>query len=180
MYPQLFAAASRLAPLMSRLGARVGTFGAPGLLSRYLQIQTPQVNEADVGPVQPTGPAPPISGDNLNTPPSNVGANARVAQGFDVFNPWMPPQAPQSPTQPVVTQAPAVTAGAPGVPLPQTRPASAPQAPDPMSWFMRNARMMRDPATGEFIDPQGAADAQVRGPDLISKMMKYLHNKDVG
>ncbi|WP_368508090.1 hypothetical protein [Bradyrhizobium lupini] len=41
---------------------------------------------------------------------------------------------------------------------------------------MRNAMMMRDPGTGQLIDPQGAS--QVRGPDLINKMMSYLHNKD--
>lgn len=70
------------------------------------------------------------------------------------------------------------------VPMPRARPAQAPQAapeaapqesqPD-TSFFMRNALMMRDPASGELIDPQGAAS--VRGPDLISKMMTYLHNK---
>jgi hypothetical protein len=61
--------------------------------------------------------------------------------------------------------------------MPQARPAEAPQAqsqPD-TSFFMRNAMMMRDPASGELIDPSGAAS--VRGPDLISKMMTYLHNK---
>lgn len=73
------------------------------------------------------------------------------------------------------------------VPMPMARPPQAPQAapaapaaapqeaqPD-TSFFMRNAMMMRDPGTGELIDPSGAAS--VRGPDLISKMMKYLHNK---
>jgi hypothetical protein len=46
-----------------------------------------------------------------------------------------------------------------------------------MSWFMQNAKMMRDPMTGEFIDPTGAAQAQVSGPQLIQKMMGYLHKK---
>jgi hypothetical protein len=45
-----------------------------------------------------------------------------------------------------------------------------------MGFFARNAAMMRDPTTGEFIDPAAAAQA-VRGPDLINKMMTYLHNK---
>jgi hypothetical protein len=49
-----------------------------------------------------------------------------------------------------------------------------------MSFFQRNAAMMRDPGTGAFIDPNSAAQAQVRGPDLIAKMMSYLHNKDIG
>jgi hypothetical protein len=63
--------------------------------------------------------------------------------------------------------------------MPQARPAEAPQA-DPMSFFQRNSAMMTDPGTGQFIDPMAAAQAQaVRGPDLINKMMAYLHNKDI-
>jgi hypothetical protein len=61
------------------------------------------------------------------------------------------------------------------VPMPQARPAEAPQAEPDTSFFMRNALSMRDPSTGEMIDPSGAAS--VKGPDLISKMMTYLHNK---
>lgn len=106
--------------------------------------------------------------------------------------PWMPP-APQAPT-PAPQAAPA--------PMLQARPAApqvnpdgsiagavgptsvggaplvgqaAPQAQPDTSFFMRNAMMMRDPATGELIDPSGAAG--VRGPDLISKMLAYLHSK---
>lgn len=63
----------------------------------------------------------------------------------------------------------------PQVPLPQARPAEAPQPEPDTSFFMRNAMMMRDPTSGDFIDPTGAAS--VRGPDLINKMMGYLHNK---
>jgi hypothetical protein len=59
--------------------------------------------------------------------------------------------------------------------MPQARPAEAPQAEPDTSFFMRNALSMRDPSTGEMIDPSGAAS--VKGPDLISKMMTYLHNK---
>jgi hypothetical protein len=47
-----------------------------------------------------------------------------------------------------------------------------------MSFFQRNAAMMRDPSSGELIDPQGAS--QVRGPDLITKMASYLHNRNMG
>jgi len=61
------------------------------------------------------------------------------------------------------------------VPVPQARPAEAPQPEPDTGFFMRNALMMQDPNGGGFIDPQGAAS--VRGPDLISKMMGYLHNK---
>jgi hypothetical protein len=63
----------------------------------------------------------------------------------------------------------------PQVPMPQARPAEAPQAEPDTSFFMRNVLSMRDPSTGEMIDPSGAAS--VKGPDLISKMMTYLHNK---
>jgi hypothetical protein len=59
--------------------------------------------------------------------------------------------------------------------MPQARPAEAPQPEPDTSFFMRNALSMRDPSTGEMIDPMGAQS--VRGPDLISKMMTYLHNK---
>jgi hypothetical protein len=66
-------------------------------------------------------------------------------------------------------------------PMPQARPAGAPQAPPDMSFFQRNTAMMRDPVTGAFIDPTAAAQAQqVTGPNLIDKMMTYLHNKDLG
>jgi hypothetical protein len=63
-------------------------------------------------------------------------------------------------------------------PMPMARPAEAtqaPQAPPDTSFFMRNALMMQDPNGGGFIDPTGAAS--VSGPDLIQKMMGYLHNK---
>jgi len=35
--------------------------------------------------------------------------------------------------------------------------------------------MMQDPMGGGLIDPTGAAS--VSGPDLINKMMGYLHRK---
>lgn len=109
--------------------------------------------------------------------------------------PTPPPQAPwwadgrsfgAAPAAPPPAPAPAAAAPAmrppqaPQVPLPQPRPAEAPSAPPDMSFFQRNAAMMRDPGTGAFIDPTAAAQAQVRGPDLINKMMAYLHNKDIG
>lgn len=93
------------------------------------------------------------------------GQSPAPSQGF--------PQA--RPQQTPVAQTPAPQS-APVVPVPQARPASAPQAQPDTSFFMRNAMMMRDPSSGQLIDPQGAS--QVRGPDLINKMMSYLHNKD--
>jgi hypothetical protein len=35
--------------------------------------------------------------------------------------------------------------------------------------------MQHDPITGQLLDPSGASS--VTGPDLISKMMTYLHGK---
>lgn len=88
------------------------------------------------------------------------------SQGF----PAMPQQTPTAPAP-----APAAPPQASPVPLPQARPAAAPQSQPDTSFFMRNALMQHDPGTGQLIDPQGAS--QVRGPDLINKMMAYLHNK---
>lgn len=59
--------------------------------------------------------------------------------------------------------------------MPTARPTEAPQETPDTSFFMRNALMMQDPNGGGFIDPTGAAS--VSGPDLIKKMMGYLHNK---
>ena len=161
--------------MLQRFGTRLGTFGTPSLFQRALNINTPGVDESQVTPVHPGGPQVPISTDNTFTPPSNPlspNANARVAQGFDVFQPWMPQSSVHAAAQTAAAPAPA-----PSAPMPQARPSAAPQAPEPMSWFMQNAKMMRDPMTGEFIDPTGAAQAQVSGPQLIQKMMGYLHKK---
>jgi hypothetical protein len=53
--------------------------------------------------------------------------------------------------------------------------------PGSIGFFQHNAAMMRDPATGSFIDPSAAAtQSQIRGPDLINKMMGYLSGKPFG
>lgn len=67
----------------------------------------------------------------------------------------------------------------------QGQPSAAPQGQpgSPMGFFQHNAMSMRDPSTGGFIDPTGSAQAQqsqVRGPDLINKMMAYLHQQPTG
>lgn len=53
-----------------------------------------------------------------------------------------------------------------------------------MGFFARNTAMMQDPMTGAFIDPTAASQAQgsddVRGQNVIQKMLAYLHNKDLG
>jgi len=121
----------------------------------------------------PPAPAPSVA------PPisqSNYAAPAPYPSGTDPMSAGGPP--PVTPAPQVATPPqPAST------PMPQARPADAPApipTPDPMSFFQRNTAMMRDPVTGQFIDPRAASDAQVRGPDLINKMMSYLHNKDIG
>jgi hypothetical protein len=100
--------------------------------------------------------------------------NAQVA---DRFGGMQAPSPMPDPAQQIaarfpqtMAQAPAAQAPAPAVPtavpMPMARPASAPQAQAqaPMSFFQRNAAMMRDPATGELIDPSGAARAQASMP----------------
>jgi hypothetical protein len=47
-----------------------------------------------------------------------------------------------------------------------------------MGFFARNSAMMRDPSTGQFLDPTAGAQAQASGPDVINKLMSYFHNKD--
>ncbi|MHC2284428.1 hypothetical protein ACVIJW_000298 [Bradyrhizobium barranii subsp. barranii] len=111
--------------------------------------------------------------------------------------PWMipPPQTPApAPTAPQAATVPMSQARPAGA-APQVNPdgsiagalgptsvggaplvgQAAPQAQPDTSFFMRNALMQRDPVTGALIDPSGAAS--VSGPDLIQKMMAYLHNK---
>jgi hypothetical protein len=110
-----------------------------------------------------TSVSPPILGPQTVSPPPTP-----FPQGTDPMTAGGPP--------PAMRPSPAPQAAAP-VPMPMARPAEAPQAPSPMGFFARNAAMMTDPMTGQFIDPNAASDAQVRGPDLINKMMAYLHKK---
>jgi hypothetical protein len=111
-------------------------------------------------PPSPSAPAPNTDNWGVMGMPSAVPAS----QGF--------PNQPQP--APAQAQAPMQ------VPMPQARPMGAPQqasAQPDTSFFMRNALMQQDPNGGGYIDPQGAGS--VRGPDLIAKMMSYLHNKDM-
>lgn len=84
---------------------------------------------------------------------------------------------------------------APNVPLPMARPPQAPQAPQQAApqpapqaaggpsgggwggFFANNTAMMRDPVSGDFIDPKAAAMAQANttGPELVQKFMNMLH-----
>lgn len=137
-------------------------------------IQPPKAPQASPaaapdGPqAPPTQPMPAMGGTGIFPPaPPQPMDWLKGAQWQNPSPPAAPPQAPPAPA----------TADA-GVPMPQARPADAPQAQPDTSFFMRNALMMRDPSTNQLIDPMGAS--QVRGPDLINKMMAYLHNKDMG
>jgi hypothetical protein len=154
-----------------RLAAAQGSLGSPAA-----PIIHPMTNSAPA----PAGPAPspPISGISpgfQNSPPA---APAQSAPQM----PWwasgdlskMPGAAPQAPS-PAPAPAPVSAPQTAPVPMPQARPADAPQAPPDTGFFMRNAMMQRDPMTGQLLDP--SASSSVSGPDLISKMMTYLHGK---
>lgn len=57
---------------------------------------------------------------------------------------------------------------------------AAPQGPPTpdMGFFARNTAMMKDPTSGDFLDPMNAQRAQASGPDVINKLLSYFHNKD--
>lgn len=90
----------------------------------------------------------------------------RVAQGFDTpgmaqpspdpnpYSVWPPPDAANPHRSP-----PAVHELPRQAPAPQG-PSGVAAEPEGMSWWQRNAAMMRDPNNGSFIDPQAAARAQ--------------------
>ena len=130
----------------------------------------PAAPQAPAAPQDPSVPA--LGGLGLFPAPGATPMDwAKMAQWKNPDQPAAPAPAPQ----PAAAPSPAPQAS---VPLPQPRPDAAPQAEPDMGFFQRNAMMMRDPITGAFIDPTGAATAQsVRGPDLIAKMMGYLSNK---
>lgn len=124
-------------------------------------------------------------GSNMFAPPTFPQTTAPVPAGLPAA-PQAPAPAPQEPTASPMDNAqwPFGPNGAPGaaqaqapVPMPQPRPAEAPTAPPDMSFFQRNAAMMRDPMTGDFLDPQAGKQADATGPDLIQKFMNYFHNK---
>jgi hypothetical protein len=126
-------------------------------------------------PKAPTSP-PPSAPDfeSMQWPQGPVGAPVSQptqpmppVQGLDLPGAPHVPMPMARPQMPVAPQAQAA------VPMPAPRPASAPSGG--MGFFQRNAAMMRDPSSGDFIDPGAAAQANVSGPDLIQKFMNYLH-----
>lgn len=185
MYPQLINQASRLAPMLSRILQRGGTFATP--LWKAGQVEAPGVTAQPVSPVEkPTGPSVPISLSNYEPPRTYPQGEDPMSAGGSASNgPGLPSYSANGPSPLDNAQWPFGPIGAPtrsaspAVPTPSPRPAEAPQSEPDMSFWQRNAAMMRDPSSGDFIDPTTAAKA-VRGPDLINKMMSYLHNKDIG
>jgi hypothetical protein len=98
-----------------------------------------------------------------------------AAQVANRFGEMQPPSAMPSPAEQVASRFPQTMAQAPAgpqaqptggapVPMPMARPAQAPQPQPQMGFFQHNAAMMRDPVTGQLIDPQGAARAQASVP----------------
>ena len=176
MYPQLFNQASRLAPMLQRLLSRGGSFATP--FWKASQIDVPDIDTKLVSPMGPAAPQVYKDQNGNAVPPPAYGPGEAPPQP-------QPPQPTTLPTQPMPpVQGLDLPGGIPGVPMPRPRPpaaaqamapAAAPQEQPDTSFFMRNALMQQDPVAGGFIDPMGAAS--VRGPDLISKMMQYLHNK---
>jgi hypothetical protein len=189
MYPQLMNQAARMAPMLQRLFQR-GVGGFTSLLGRASQIDVPNVDATPITPRPPISGLPegpisdphkpnyPVPGDKPAAPnvPALGGLGLFPAEPSTPMN-WLE-MAKYRPTPAPTAPAPAVAAPAPQaspVPMPMARPAEAPAPQPDTGFFMRNALMMQDPNGGGFIDPAGAAS--VRGPDLIAKMMGYLHNK---
>lgn len=160
-------------------GAMNAGLNNPMLKAAMAKATAPQLGAAPAPAAPSPAPQPPMS------------PNARVAQGFDMFNPsasnGVPTMASQNLPTPMdndPTPKPpqnAMAQAAPAVPMPQPRPDDAPQASPQMGFFQRNSAMMRDPSSGQFIDPANADIAQSQqpsGPDVIAKLMSYFHNKD--
>jgi hypothetical protein len=207
MYPQLFNQAARIAPKLQRILSRGGSFASPFWKASQIDVpdvdakRLPQpsvpisTDNSGQPPANPSQPVPALGGLGLfpaaNVTPMNwlQGAQQKLTPPLPTAQdpspldtaqwPYGPKGAPLGPNDPSpldTAQWPYGPIGAPrGVPTPQARPAEAPQPEPDTSFFMRNALMQRDPNGGDFIDPMGAQ--RVRGPDLIDKMMNYLHAK---
>jgi len=183
MNPFINQAAQRMAPLLQRmLQAQPGRILGLGNRTSFGQDGLPEV---DVGPVVPRSDSPPqvpISGPNgwqnaNGTPYNPLTPQQRINEAFGVVgaNPLQPLSQPRyNPAVSALPEQPTQSA----VPMPAPRPTEAPAAED-MPWWQRNANMQTDEA-GNFLDPSLAAAAQqanVTGPALIQKFMKYFHNK---
>lgn len=171
---------------------------SPGDLSALVKAyaQARAQKQARQAP-QPVAPSPPISGPQTPTPPAPPAppaappapptADPASMLGPHMFNPVQPPNNPAVPSWAQLGPLPSPAGGnasspSAAVPLPAPRPQPAPAVqaavPQPgMSFWQRNTAMMRDPATGAFLDPQAAAQADASGPDLIQKFMNHFNQK---
>lgn len=175
--------------MLQRVLARGGAFASP--FWKTSQIDVPDVDPSKLSapgiPAAPTNmPSVPISGPQDLTPMKPSSPSVPALGGLGLFPGAAPTpmdwlqmaqyKAPTTPAAPApVAPAAAPTAPAASVPLPMARPAGAPAPQEDTGFFMRNALMQQDPNGGGFIDPIGASS--VKGPDLIAKMMAYLHQK---
>jgi len=156
--PTPVATTEQRADAMRRLAAMEESKKASSPLMAAMAQGAPQAPPALTrSVVPPPSPAPmPVAPPPIAPPPGQMGSDA--LRGTMAPN-WTPP-APQAPPAPP-PQAP------PPPPKRIVRQATMPQAPSApkaqsspmMDMFRRNAAMMRDPATGELIDPGGAASA---------------------
>jgi hypothetical protein len=164
---------------MQRLLQRGGSFATP--FWKATQIDPPDVDAKAINPTikapQSNLPSVPISQPSkYDVPQAPAAAPAQPVPalgGLGLFpaadakpldwlrsaqqnykpvaNPW-----PSGAPDPQVASPGATPPQPAAVPLPQARPAEAPQSPPDTSFFMRNALMMQDPNGGGFIDPMGA------------------------
>jgi hypothetical protein len=96
---------------------------------------------------------------DMHKGPDQTAANTAVlpANGASPFDNAQWPYGPVGAPSQSMASGPSTPGG---VPMPQPRPADAPQASPMMSLFQRSAAMQQDPLTGDYIDPAAAAKAQ--------------------
>lgn len=95
----------------------------------------------------------PFDFENAQWPYGPIGAPSQAMAQADGPSPLDNAQWPHGPRG-----APSQAMAAAPVPMPMARPAEAPQASSPIAdFFARNTAMMKDPNSGQFIDPSAAA-----------------------
>lgn len=95
----------------------------------------------------------PFDFENAQWPYGPIGAPSQAMAQADGPSPLDNAQWPHGPRG-----APSQAMAAAHVPMPMARPAEAPQASSPIAdFFARNTAMMKDPNSGQFIDPSAAA-----------------------
>lgn len=162
------AADSYTPSLPTAAGLMAGPAGWLGVGAQNGALPTAQVLNNHQPPLSPIGhinqgfqgfQAPPpasLPGIPNTAGPTDAGANARVAQGFEPFGPYGLPQ-----SQGFAPQA------APQAPAPSTAPAATPVA-------------QSAPVPLPGPRPDAAPMATTAGPSLIDKMLSYLHRRQDG